>query len=78
MTEATIGSTRFFKTGLACFDERKHPPMPRRPNYRFERSERDRVKKAKKEAKIKQQQERAAQRKTGADDPELSEDVGEP
>ena len=41
--------------------------MPYRPNYRLERAERDRVKKAKKEEKIKQQQERAASRK--ADNP---------
>ncbi len=38
--------------------------MPRKPNYRLERAERDRVKKAKKEEKIKLQQERAASRKT--------------
>jgi hypothetical protein len=37
--------------------------MPYRPNYRLQRTERDRVKKAKKEEKIKQQQERAALRK---------------
>ena len=37
--------------------------MPYRPNYRIERAERDRVKKAKKEEKIRQQQERAALRK---------------
>jgi hypothetical protein len=43
--------------------------MPRKPNYRFERAERDRAKKAKKEEKIKQQQERAASRKTGDDAP---------
>jgi hypothetical protein len=42
--------------------------MPYRPNYRIERAERDRVKKAKKEEKIKQQQERAASRKTAAGD----------
>ncbi len=43
--------------------------MPRKPNYRLERAERDRVKKAKKEEKIKLQQERAAFRKAGdADD----------
>jgi hypothetical protein len=39
--------------------------MPYRPNYRIERAERDRVKKAKKEEKIRQQQERAALRKAG-------------
>ena len=42
--------------------------MPYRPNYRIERAERDRVKKAKKEEKIKQQQERAALRKNSAED----------
>jgi hypothetical protein len=42
--------------------------MPYRPNYRIERAERDRVKKAKKEEKIKQQQERAALRKSGTAD----------
>ncbi|MGA8549160.1 MAG: hypothetical protein WB678_02880 [Stellaceae bacterium] len=39
--------------------------MPRKPNYRIERAERDRAKKAKKDEKIKQQQERAALRKAG-------------
>lgn len=42
--------------------------MPYRPNYRIERAERDRAKKAKKEEKIKQQQERAALRKANPDD----------
>jgi hypothetical protein len=32
----------------------------RRPNYRFERAERDRTKQAKKEEKLKRQQERLA------------------
>ena len=36
--------------------------MARRPNYRFERAERDRVKKAKKEEKLKRQQDRSAPR----------------
>ena len=36
-------------------------PM-RKPNYRFERAERDRVKKTKKEEKLQRQQERAAER----------------
>jgi hypothetical protein len=38
--------------------------MPRRPNYRFERAERDRAKEAKKEEKLKRQQERASARST--------------
>jgi hypothetical protein len=42
--------------------------MPRKPNYRIERAERDRAKKAKKDEKIKQQQERAALRKAGSGD----------
>lgn len=50
--------------------------MPYRPNYRIERAERDRVKKAKKEEKIKQQQERAALRKA-ADAEETSPDEPE-
>jgi hypothetical protein len=60
--------------------------MPRKPNYRLERAERDRVKKAKKEEKIKLQQERAALRKAGdaddapdgpaPDDPTLREPEG--
>lgn len=36
--------------------------MPRKPNYRFERAERQRAKEAKKEEKLKRQQERAAAR----------------
>ncbi len=47
--------------------------MPRKPNYRLERAERDRAKKAKKEEKIKQQQERIASRKAGDDDAPLDE-----
>lgn len=45
--------------------------MPYRPNYRIGRAERDRVKKAKQEEKIKQQQERTAARKAAdrGDDP---------
>jgi hypothetical protein len=35
--------------------------MAFRPNYRYERAERDRLKKAKKEDKLKRQQERASQ-----------------
>ncbi|HTV26987.1 MAG TPA: hypothetical protein VMF32_04330 [Xanthobacteraceae bacterium] len=35
----------------------------RRPNYRFERAERDRLKQAKKEEKLRRQQERAGQQK---------------
>jgi hypothetical protein len=36
--------------------------MPRKPNYRFERAERNRAKEAKKEEKLKRQQERVSQR----------------
>lgn len=34
--------------------------MPRRPNYRFERAERNRAKEAKREEKLKRQQERVS------------------
>jgi hypothetical protein len=54
-------------------------PMPYRPNYRIERAERDRAKRAKKEEKIKQQQERAALRKTGnAENPDDPQNPDEP
>ena len=36
--------------------------MPRKPNYRFERSERDRAKDAKKEEKLKWRRERLSER----------------
>jgi hypothetical protein len=49
--------------------------MPYRPNYRLERAERDRLKKAKKEEKIKQQQERAALRKTENEGEEAAEET---
>ena len=41
--------------------------MPRRPNYRFERAERNRAKEAKKEEKLRRQQERVSAR-AGDDD----------
>jgi hypothetical protein len=41
----------------------------RKPNYRFERVDRERAKKAKKEEKLKRQQERAAQRDDGSSEP---------
>ena len=37
--------------------------MPRKPNYKFERHERDRAKAAKKAERLKMKQERAAQKK---------------
>jgi hypothetical protein len=44
----------------------------RKPNYRFERTERNRTKQAKREEKARRQQERATQQKTGeADQPVL-------
>jgi hypothetical protein len=52
--------------------------MPYRPNYRIERAERDRVKKAKKEEKIKQQQERAALRKTNPDEASTEQEPENP
>lgn len=46
--------------------------MPFKPNYHFERAERDRLKKAKKEEKLKRQQERAEARQDS--DPPASEE----
>jgi len=43
--------------------------MARKPNYRFERQERDRKKAAKKEAKAKAKAEKSEQPGTGSDDP---------
>jgi hypothetical protein len=51
--------------------------MPYRPNYRLGRAERDRVKKAKQEEKIKQRQERSAARKMESRDDELPEPAEE-
>lgn len=42
----------------------------RKPNYRFERAERDRAKQAKKEEKLKRHQERGAQHKDEPPDDE--------
>jgi hypothetical protein len=47
--------------------------MARRPNYRFDRAERDRAKKAKKEEKLKRQQDRVSER-----DPAALPEPGEP
>ena len=38
--------------------------MPRKPNYRFERAERNRAKEVKKEEKLKRQQQRVSARST--------------
>jgi hypothetical protein len=40
--------------------------MAFKPNYRFERAERDRLKKARKDEKLKRQQERASSRQDGS------------
>ena len=50
--------------------------MPRRPNYRFERAERNRAKEAKKEEKLKRQHERASERAVGETAP--SEEQADP
>lgn len=41
----------------------------RRPNYRFERAERDRAKQSKKEEKLKRQLERVAERDDASSEP---------
>jgi hypothetical protein len=43
--------------------------MARRPNYAHERFERNKAKQAKREAKLKQRQEAASERKTATDEP---------
>jgi hypothetical protein len=44
----------------------------RKPNYRFERAERDRLKQAKKEEKLRRHQERAAEQKSDEPNPDAS------
>ena len=51
--------------------------MAFRTNYRFERAERDRIKRAKKEEKLKRQQERAALH-PGADSPQSPDEITPP
>ncbi len=50
----------------------------RRPNYRFDRAERDRAKKAKKDEKLRSRQERAASRQPEATPPARDEDEPSP
>jgi hypothetical protein len=46
--------------------------MPRKPNYKFERMERDRAKAAKKAARLEAKKEKAAQKKeSGESGPEM-------
>ncbi len=44
--------------------------MPRRPNYSLERTQRNRAKQAKREAKLRERQELSAQRKAATQPPE--------
>lgn len=46
--------------------------MARKPNYRFERSERERTKAAKKAERLKAKEERGANRQDKTDEPEAS------
>jgi hypothetical protein len=50
----------------------------RKPNYRFDRAERDRAKKAKKDEKLKLRQERAATRQPDAPQAERGDDEPAP
>jgi hypothetical protein len=52
--------------------------MAFRPNYRFERAERDRLKKAKKEDKLKRQQERGSQHRDDGNATEANEGANSP
>jgi hypothetical protein len=49
--------------------------MPRKPNYRFERAERNRAKEAKKEEKLKRRQQERAAGETGDETPEPTSDA---
>jgi hypothetical protein len=52
--------------------------MAFRPNYRFERAERDRLKQARKDEKLKRQQERASLRRDGSTKETEERDVSKP
>lgn len=50
--------------------------MPSKPNYKFQRAERDRAKKASKETKLQERKEQAALRKAGEpSEPQPREDL---
>ena len=52
--------------------------MPSKPNYKYQRAERDRAKKASKEMKLRERQEQAASRKaTEPGEPEPSENAAQ-
>jgi hypothetical protein len=48
--------------------------MPRKPNYRFERAERNRAKDLKKQEKLLRRQENAARRESGTEEPPVTGD----
>jgi hypothetical protein len=51
--------------------------MPSKPNYKYQRAERDRAKKASKETKLQERKQQAALRKAGEPgEPEPREDQG--
>ncbi len=54
--------------------ERDRRQRMRKPNYRFDRAERDRAKKAKRDEKLKLRQERAALRQPDAPQPERDDE----
>jgi hypothetical protein len=51
--------------------------MAFKPNYRFERAERDRLKKARKDEKLKRQQERVSQRDDSSPEETEAKDLPE-
>jgi len=51
--------------------------LMRKPNYRFERAERDRAKKAKNDEKLQRRQERAATHDDGAPEPTVENEPHE-
>jgi hypothetical protein len=52
--------------------------MPFKPNYNFQRSERDRLKQAKKDAKLRERQDAAARRKEEKAEPDRATDASDP
>ena len=62
--------------GIASGSGRRRSPikMARKPNYRFERHEREKAKAAKKAARLEAKKERAEKRQAEADGPQPTDD----
>jgi len=69
-----VGAAADHPQGIIGQAEKDRRQRMRKPNYRFDRAERDRAKKAKKDEKLKLRQERAAMRQPDAPQPERDDE----